>query len=228
MTGRSFRHLREQLSDPFLTALTIMLAILLFVIGPLQAAGFVAAHNFGFVFGLMLVAAVFVVSESWIAVAAIFLAVALVVVATVHRVRQPSVIDIYLDASAWLIASVTLIVVVARAVFAPGKVNYHRVIGAVLLYLNIGVFFVALFCFVALLVPHAFNGLDPLQDNLAVAGNLIYFSFVTLTSVGYGDIVPLHPLVRGLCNVEAIIGQLYPATLLARLVTLELEHRHSR
>ena len=38
---------------------------------------------------------------------------------------------------------------------------------------------------------------------------------------GYGDIVPMHPLARSLCNVEAIIGQLYPATLLARLVTLE-------
>jgi hypothetical protein len=64
-----------------------------------------------------------------------------------------------------------------------------------------------------------------LHDDLAVAGNLIYFSFVTLTSVGYGDIVSLRPYARGLANVEAIIGQLYPATLLARLVTLELEHR---
>jgi hypothetical protein len=54
---------------------------------------------------------------------------------------------------------------------------------------------------------------------------LIYFSFVTLTSVGYGDIAPLHPFTRGFANVEAIIGQLYPATLLARLVTLELEQR---
>ena len=94
-----------------------------------------------------------------------------------------------------------------------------------LLYLNIGVFFVALYGFAALLVHNAFTGLGPLEDNLTVAGNLIYFSFVTLTSVGYGDIVPLHPVVRGISNVEVIIGQLYPATLLARLVTLELEQR---
>jgi hypothetical protein len=57
-----------------------------------------------------------------------------------------------------------------------------------------------------------------------VPGNLIYFSFVTLTTTGYGDISPLHPYVRSLANVEAIIGQIYPATLLARLVTLELAH----
>jgi hypothetical protein len=48
---------------------------------------------------------------------------------------------------------------------------------------------------------------------------------VTLTSVGYGDIVPVHPHARSLANDEAIIGQLYPATLLARLVTLEIADR---
>ena len=41
-------------------------------------------------------------------------------------------------------------------------------------------------------------------------------------STGYGDVVPVHPLAPSLCNVESIIGQLYPATILARLVTLEL------
>jgi hypothetical protein len=101
---------------------------------------------------------------------------------------------------------------------AEGKVTYHRIIGGVLLYLTIGLTFVALFGFVVLLVPNAFNNLGPHFP----IGNLIYFSFVTLTTIGYGDVVPLHPYARGLANVEAIIGQLYPATLLARLVTLEL------
>ena len=65
----------------------------------------------------------------------------------------------------------------------------------------------------------------PLQDNLSVVSNFGYFSFVTLTSVGYGDVVPVHRCARSLANVEAIIGQLYPATLLARLVTLEIADR---
>jgi ion channel len=228
MKGPKAVQLRERFSDPLLTALTIMLAILLFVMGPLQAAGVVEAHHFAIAFGFVMVAAVFIVSGSPVALAAILAAVALVVLATLLRTRQPSVIDIYLDAAAWLIAGLTLSIVVARAVFAPGRITFHRVIGAVLLYLNIGLIFVALFCFVALLEPDAFTGLEPLQDNLAVAGNLIYFSFVTLTSVGYGDIVPLHRFARGLANVEAIIGQLYPATLLARLVTLEIEGRRGR
>jgi hypothetical protein len=46
------------------------------------------------------------------------------------------------------------------------------------------------------MVPKALTGIGPLQDDLTVASNLVYFSFVTLTSVGYGDIIPLHPLAR--------------------------------
>jgi hypothetical protein len=226
MIRKEFNRLRDRLSDPLLTALTIMLAVLMFVIGPLQAAGVVAAHHFGIAFGFVLVVAVFVVSGSVVALASTLLAVVMVAVTTVLRLRQPSLVDVYLDAGAWLIGGLTLAIVVARAVFASGKVNLHRIIGAILLYLDIGLIFVALFCFVALLEPKAFSGLPPISDNFAIAGNLIYFSFVTLTSVGYGDIVPLHPFARGLANIEAIIGQLYPATLLARLVTLELEHRH--
>jgi Ion channel len=73
----------------------------------------------------------------------------------------------------------------------------------------------------------AFKGIS-IRDDPTVTANLIYFSFVTLTSTGYGDIVPIHPIARSLANLEAIIGQLYPATLLARLVTLELEGRATR
>ena len=226
MTGEQFGRLQERLSDPLLTALTIMMAVLMFVVAPLQAVGVLAAHHFGIAFALLLVAAVFMVSGSAVAVAAILLAIILVGVATTLRLQQPTVIDIYLDASAWLITGITLAVVVFRAVFAPGRVTVHRIVGAIQFYLDIGLIFVALFCFVALTVPDAFTGLE-VRNNLALVDKLIYFSFMTLTSVGYGDITPLHPFARSLADVEAIIGQLYPATLLARLVTLELAHRRA-
>jgi hypothetical protein len=63
------------------------------------------------------------------------------------------------------------------------------------------------------------------EDNSALASKVIYFSFVTLTSTGHGDVYPLHPVDRSLCNLVTIIGQLYPATLLARLVSLQIEGR---
>ncbi len=51
---------------------------------------------------------------------------------------------------------------------------------------------------------------------------MLYFSLSTLTTTGFGDIVPIHPFVRSMANLEAVIGQLYPATLLARLVSLHV------
>jgi hypothetical protein len=227
-TRDRFRQLQERLQDPLLTALTILLAILLFVIAPLQATGLLAAHYFGIAFAPVLIAAIFVMSRSPAAVSAILVAVALIVVATLLRLRQPSLVDVYLVTCAWMIVGLTMGFVVTRAVFAPGQVTFHRIIGAVLLYLNIGITFMALFSFVTLMVPNAFSGMGTLQDDLGVASKMIYFSFVTLTSVGYGDISPLHPFARSLANIEAIIGQLYPATLLARLVTLEIAGRHGQ
>jgi hypothetical protein len=204
-----------------------MLSILLFVIGPMQAAGVVTGFHFGAFFGLVLIPAAFLVSTSRLAVGSILVAIMLIVAAGVLELSQSSTIDLYLDSAAWLIGGLTLSIVVARAVFAPGKIPYHRIVGAVFLYLNIGLIFVALFGFEALLMPKAFTGLGSLQGTFAITGDLIYFSFVTLTTTGYGDIVPIHPYARSLTNVEAIIGQVYPATLLARLVTLQIADERS-
>jgi hypothetical protein len=217
--------LQERWSDPLLTTLTILLIILMFVVAPLQAAGIVAFQAFGFIIGFTLIVGVLILSASPTAAVVILIAVVMNGTAAVLRFSQPSTLDICLIAGAWLLIGVTLSWVVARAVFASGRVTYHRIIGAILLYLAMALTFAALFALVGVMVPGAFTGL-PIEDNPALASNLIYFSFVTLTSTGYGDILPVHPVARSLCNLETIIGQFYAATLLARLVTLELEGRH--
>jgi hypothetical protein len=216
-----FDRLHQRLKDPLLTVLTLMLSVLLFVIGPMQAAGVVTGQFFGYFFGLVLLPAALLYSRNLLVAAPIAVAITLVVTAAVLDIARSPRSDLYLDSAAWLIAGLALGVVVARAVFGPGRITYHRVVGAVLLYLIIGLTFVALYGLVALAAPEVFTNLPTLHGDFAVAGNLIYFSFVTLTTTGYGDIVPLHPYARSLANIEAIIGQIYPATLLARLVTLE-------
>ncbi len=75
-----------------------------------------------------------------------------------------------------------------------------------------------------MLFPGSFTGMSAVDD-LTLPSDFVYFSFTILTTVGFGDIVPVHPLARSLCNVEAILGQLYPATLLAYLVSLEVASR---
>lgn len=220
------RKLQDTHSDKLLSVLTILLLVLLFVVAPVQAAGFSIAEVevFGIVVGLIMVGSVLIISASPATTAVMLAGFLLNVVVIVARFFRPLPYDLYLVAGAWFIIVSTLGWVVARRVFSPGQVNFHRVVGAVLLYLLIALAFVSLYTLVGIRVPKAFSGLA-FEDNRKLASELIYFSFVTLTSTGYGDIFPVNPIARSLCNLETIIGQLYPATLLARLVTLEIESR---
>jgi hypothetical protein len=216
--------MRDRWGDSLLTALTGLLVVMLFVVAPIQALGLFVFQAFELFLAVILVGGVFIVSGSRIAVAAMVGALVMATVGAVLRIKSPSLLDLNLFAGSWLIMGLTLGLVVARAVFAAGRITYHRVMGAVLLYLTVAVIFAALFTVVGTMVPKAFNGMA-VEDSPALASNLIYFSFATMTTTGYGDVSPVHPLARSLCNLEAVFGQLYPATLLARLVTLELVDR---
>jgi hypothetical protein len=216
--------IRERWGDSLLTALTALLVVMLFVVAPIQALGLFAFQAFELFLAIILVGGVFIMSGSRIAAVAMLGALVMATVGAVLRIKSPSLLDLNLFAVSWLIMGLTLGWVVSRAVFAAGRITYHRVMGAVLLYLTVAVTFAALFTFVGTLDPKAFAGLS-VEDSPALASNLIYFSFATLTTTGYGDVSPVHPIARSLCNLEAIFGQLYPATLLARLVTLELVDR---
>jgi len=66
------------------------------------------------------------------------------------------------------------------------------------------------------------NGTDEATHHMH---DLVYYSFVTLTTIGYGDIVPAHPVARSLAMAEGLVGQLYPAILIARLVAMQIESR---
>ena len=218
----------DELRDPLLSALTLLLIGLMFVVVPLHAAGIVSVAGYGLVIILLLASCILMQSTSWIVIVVLIFGVGLTVAAhTLRAASAHSDLDLFLDAFAWIIIDLAMIVVIARAVFAPGRITFHRVNGAVLLYLTIGLTFVGLYTLVGLCAPHAFAGFSVSHDR-GLASSVIYFSFVTLTSVGYGDIVPVHPVARALANLEGIIGQLFPATLLARMVTLELEDRRDR
>ena len=219
--------LRERWSDPLLTALTVLLAVMLFAFPPLEATGFAVAQDLVFAIAFAVIAATVVLSGNRIAIVAMLIAIGLAVTAALFRLQEPSLTDVYLKASAWILGALALIFVVARAVFAPGLVNYHRVMGAILLYLAMGWVFAGLYTLVGLLDPDAFSGMT-ISDSASLASDMVYFSFGTLTTAGSGDIAPMHAIGRSLVNIQAMIGQLYPATLLARLVTLEIENEADR
>lgn len=219
---QEFESLRERMRDPLLTALAILLGFWMFVLAPLHATGRFDTDVAGLLLAFAVTGALLLLSGHIVSVVAMATSIGFSAAATLMRVQQPSNFDVFLNATAWLMISLTLIVIVGRAVFAPGRITYHRIMGAIVLYLAIGLLFVALYTYVGLGSREAFSGMA-VRDNPLFSSNMIYFSFGTLTTAGSGDIAPLNPIARSLCNIEAMIGQLYPATLLARIVTLEIE-----
>jgi hypothetical protein len=103
---------------------------------------------------------------------------------------------------------------VAVSVLRGGRVDGERICAALCVYLLAGIAFGGIFAALEAVAPASLRGAS---DDVASA---VYFSFVTLTSVGYGDIVPATPAARALAMLEAVFAQLYLAVLIARLVSL--------
>jgi len=121
-----------------------------------------------------------------------------------------------------------LVVMTLKQTFRPGPVSVHRVMGGVAAYLLIGVTWAFGYKLLLEEVPDAIH----FQSSFAgiptgEPARLIYFSFTTLTTVAYGDAYPVHRVARSLAMAEALIGQLYPAILIATLVGMALQARSS-
>jgi len=120
-----------------------------------------------------------------------------------------------------LASLIALCCVVLALVLRRGPITTRRIEGAIAVYLLLGFTWAQAYELVTIWQPEAFVGAVDVRGSQP----LMYFSFVTLTTVGYGDIMPVHPLARALAVLEALTGQLYLAILLARLVSLELRSR---
>lgn len=131
------------------------------------------------------------------------------------------------DSALTLVCLVTLTLVVLIRVFRDtGSVTASRVQGAIAAYVLLGISWSVLYRLLDLCLPAAFSITAAADMTFAeMRASLTYFSFVTLTTLGYGDITATHPIARMFVIFEALVGQLYPATLLARLVSLEISHR---
>ena len=108
-------------------------------------------------------------------------------------------------------------------VLFSGPVDSNRIVGAICVYLLLGLIWALCYLLIAQLVPGAYNGLEqaPWYENFSAVA---YYSYVTLTTLGYGDISPVVPIARFLVYMEAITGVLYMAILVASLVGIRLSN----
>jgi len=117
-----------------------------------------------------------------------------------------------------LIYTALVIGVMARAVFGSGEVNRHRIAGAVFIYLDIALLFALAYNLLSIANAGALSGMLPGRR----LSQLIHLSIATLTTIGDGQITARSAFASSLMDLETIIGQLFPAILLSRLVGLQL------
>jgi len=104
-----------------------------------------------------------------------------------------------------------------KQVLFTGGVDANRIVGAICIYLLMGLIWALMYMFLAQAIPAAFNGLEQVvwYNNFA---DVAYYSYVTLTTLGYGDISPVAPIARFLVYMEAVVGVFYMAILVASLI----------
>jgi hypothetical protein len=205
-----------------LSALLVVQVLFVFVLPPLVHVGILGDTAVSVAFTLLLVAGVAAVSKSRMARA--LTATVAAATGVVHWAYYAGGMKglATLNAVLSLVVMGLLAGVVLLQVFREGPMTLHRVQGAVAVYLLVGLMWAAVYELIALHWPGAFQLPDAASWS---PSNLEYFSFSTLTTVGYGDVTAVHPIARSAAMLEALVGQLFPAILIARLVSMELQTR---
>ena len=137
-----------------------------------------------------------------------------------------------LASSALAIAFLALVIVrLVDTLLRTNRVTTDTILGGICVYVLVGVLWVSAFTLVENLHPGSLlldGSMLPSSSESFRHSEILYFSFVTLTTLGYGDIQPSTAAARALASGEAIVGQLYVAIFVARLVGLHLAHAQPR
>ena len=205
--------------DRSLTLMLLLLLFFIFLFVPVLNRGKSGAILLKIIYSVMLLTGILSVAKHkrQVVVVSIFAVMALFA-NWLSEVEPTRAILIAHDLGA-IFFNIVFAMAILIKTFRPGRITYHRIEGSIVVYLLVGLSFTYVFHVVYLIAGvSSFN-------NISGSGlkEFLYFSFTSLTTMGYGDITPVHPLARALANFEALIGQLYPAILIARLVSMEFE-----
>ncbi len=197
-------------------ALLLFLAFTLFILAPMLSARLVSPVLLEIAFSVVLVSGAFIVSSRasvrLITVVAGLLSVFFRLLGISVTGKVIVVIDTCI--SVGMLSCFALLMV--RQFLGANRAQVHRIAGAVAIYLLLGLIWSRMYQLVELVIPGSFR----IQEgDILNDASLAYFSFVTLATLGYGDIVPTRIIARDLAVLEAIMGQLYLVILISKLVS---------
>jgi Ion channel len=211
--------------DIGLTLVSISLGILIFVIFPLRQAGLAGRFFIDFVMVTLMISGALVMNQSRI-ITGLTIGIVFLSVTVLWASRFfPHPLLRQCSSALSIITQLLYVRIVLLVMFRQGPVSWSRIQGGICAYLLIGTAWASAFDLVEQVRPGAFHFVsDPVNAD-QLASKLIYFSFATLTTVGFGDVLPVHPYARSLAIAEAIVGQLFPAILIGALVAMAMQAR---
>lgn len=211
--------------DLGLTLVSISLVVLIFVIFPLRQTGLSGRFFFDIVMVTLMISGALVVSQSRIVT---IITVAMVVIGAVVLWASRFYPSPFLRHAGSVFSIIILLLyvrIVLLVMFRQGPVSWSRIQGGVCAYLLIGMAWASAFDLVEQVHPGSFHFVSEPTNMDQLTSKLIYFSFATLTTVGFGDVLPVYPFARSLAIAEAIVGQLFPAILIGALVAMAMQAR---
>lgn len=224
-SGNRVDGLRDRWRDLSLTLLLVVQCSTIFILVPADAAGLGLPPGVSGLPQLAFMSLAIVMSRGawtlWAGMGAMLLVAASPVIAgalggTAGLIARETI---------GIVTHLVLMAAIIGAVFGPGPFSRHRLEGAIVLYLNIALLFALVHRMVGEALPGAYTHLPAFSDQASFRAMTDYYSFMTLTSVGYGDVIPVHPMARSVAMLEAVTGQVFPATLLARVVAMSMTTR---
>jgi Ion channel len=211
--------------DIGLTLVTISLVVLIFAIAPLGKAGIIGRIFFDLAMVTLMISGALTIEQSRLSKVLVFASVvASAIVLTVARFYPMAL----LHQIGSFLATLTLLLycrIVLVLMFRHGPITWSRIQGGLCAYLLLGMAWASAFEFVEYVRAGSFHFVSPPASVDELSSKLTYFSFSTLTTVGFGDVTPLTSCARSLSIAEAVMGQLFPAVLMAALVAMALQSR---
>jgi hypothetical protein len=223
------RFMRFWSEERSLTAFLALLTVEIFVIAPIYHTGLAIGLFNNILFSLLLLVGLLTMTRRKALQAVVTMFVALAVATHWARIVFGVTGLEILDSLLMLSCTIGFLVIVLWQVYREGPVTAHRIQGAVAGYLLLSLIFAIAYGLVETLQPGAFQMPSvQAQADGRQSQAFYYFSVITLTTTGYGDITAVNPFARTLVMMEALVGQLYPAILIARLVSLHVETKREK
>ena len=213
------KQLSNQNNFVYLFFSLIMLLFSAAVVGELP--GSFGEDFFSFITLLMLLSSIRSIKTDVTWTKTVYVVIGFFVLLTLLGKFFPQSIYVYFILITLLVFFIGSFAMAAKQVLLVGDIDWNKIIGSLTLYILLGLIWATIYLLILVTDPQAFSGID-VGSWQEIFSRVAYYSFVTLTTLGYGDILPTNHIAEFFVYMEAIIGVFYMAIIVSSLISLRL------